>query len=162
MDNPVVFLDIDGVLNSGVEHTLMMHGHISTLKFFSRGDYVCKFKLKRLHKFLNEIDAKVVMVSSWFWGDPETKNQVLENLEMIEFLGLTDRTFLVSKYTGGGLGRGREVLRIVNMLDLKDWVVIDDAGSHMYDFDTHVINGRVGLTDKDVEILKQRIKDGKH
>ena len=81
---------------------------------------------------------------------------------MIDFLGLTRRTLLVSKHTGGGLGRGREVLRIVDTLDLKDWIVIDDAGSYMYEFDTHMINGLVGLTDEDVEILKQRIKDGKH
>ena len=102
------------------------------------------------------------MVSSWFWGDPKIERHVLENLGMIDFLGLTSRTFLVSKHTGGGLGRGREVLRIVDTLDLKDWIVIDDAGSYMYEFDTHMINGLVGLTDEDVEILKQRIKDGKH
>lgn len=39
---------------------------------------------------------------------------------------------------------------------------IDGAGSYMYEFDTRMINGLVGLTDEDVEILKQRIKDGKH
>lgn len=162
MDNPIVFLDIDGVLNSGVEYTLMIHGHTSTLKFFSHGDYVCKFKLKRLHKFLDEIDAKVIMVSSWFWGNPQTQAHLNENLEMIEFLGLTNRILTVSRYTGGGLGRGNEVLEIVNTLGINSWVVIDDAGSNMYSFDTHVINGHVGLSDNDVEILKQRIKDGKH
>lgn len=162
MNRPVVFLDIDGVLNSRADLDLMRIGHISYLKFFKGGDFICKYKLKRLQKFLDEIDARVVMVSSWFWGDPKIERHVLENLGMIDFLGLTSRTLLVSKHTGGGLGRGREVLRIVDTLDLKDWIVIDDAGSYMYEFDTHMINGLVGLTDEDVEILKQRIKDGKH
>lgn len=66
MDRPVVFLDIDGVLNSRADLNLMSIGHISSLKFFKGGDFICKYKLKRLQKFLDEIDARVVMVSSWF------------------------------------------------------------------------------------------------
>lgn len=162
MDRPIVFLDIDGVLNSSEDYNLLNTGQVSSLKFFKRVDFICKYKLKRLQKFLDEIDARVVMVSSWFWGDPKIEKHVLENLDMIDFLGLTSRTFLVSKHTSGGLGRGREVQRIVETLDLKNWIVIDDAGDKMYPFDTHQINGAIGLTDEDVLILKQRIKDGKH
>lgn len=162
MNRPVVFLDIDGVLNSSIDFNLIKIGDTSSLMFFKGGDFICKNKLKRLQKFLDEIDARVVMVSSWFWGDPKIAKHALENLDMIEFLGLTNRTFLISKHTGGGLGRGQEVKNIVNILDLKDWIVIDDAGSHMYDFDTHIINGLVGLTDEDIDILKERLKNGQH
>lgn len=165
MDQPVVFLDIDGVLNSQDD---VVHAHMSDvfnstqIKTFKRGDWVTIPKLQLLYKLLEDIDASVVMVSSWFWGNPQTQKHIDENQDMIDFLGLTDRTILVSKNTGGGLGRGREVLNIVDTLGIKNWIVVDDAGDKMYEFDTHQIDGIMGLTLQDVEILKQRIKDGKH
>lgn len=165
MQKPVVFLDIDGVLNSADDSH---HAHISDLfnliciKGYKPGDWVTYSKLQLLQEFLAEIDARVIMVSSWFWGDPQTPEHIQENLDMIDFLGLTDRVLAVSRHTGGGLGRGEEVLRIVESLGLKDWVVIDDAGSMMYEFDTHQIDGKVGLTREDTEILKERIKNGQH
>lgn len=162
MNNPVVFLDIDGVLNSAEDHEMRKLNHLSNINFYSAGDFVNKIKLKRLHQFLDDIDARVVFVSSWFWGSPNTEEHIRENMYMIRFLGLEHRALGVLKYTGGGLARGKEVLKMVEALELTDWIVVDDAGSHMYDFDTHEIYGKMGLLDTDIEILKERLKNGKH
>lgn len=164
-ERPVIFLDIDGVLNSADDHE---HAYLSDLFNrletirFSKGDWITKSKLERLHEFLSVIDAQVVMVSSWFCGSPETPKQEQKNAEICDFLGLTDRTLAISGYTGGSLERGREVLKIVESLGLMDWVVLDDAGSKMYEFDTHQIDGRIGLTDTDILILIERLRNGQH
>lgn len=162
MNSPVVFLDIDGVLNSAEDYEMLHINHLSNLKFYSKGDFVSKIKLKRLQKFLNDIDAKVVFVSSWFWGSPNTEERIRENKDMIRFLGLESRALGVLKYTGGGLGRGKEVLKMVETLELVNWIVVDDAGSNMYDFEIHKIYGKIGITDTDIKTLKERLKNGKH
>lgn len=164
-ERPVIFLDIDGVLNSEEDR---QHSYISDLfnmletTRFSMGDWITNSKLERLHEFLSVIDAQVIMVSSWFCGNPTTFEQKQKNAAICDFLGLTNRTLAISRYTGGGLHRGSEVLKIVESLGLVDWVVIDDAGSNMYEFDTHQIDGRVGLTDTDILILIERLRNGQH
>lgn len=155
--NPLVFLDIDGVLNTQYTRGLPEDRTI----WYSRGDGVEISKLNRLKRFVEDIDARIIMVSSWFWSDP-TPEQRKENLAMIEFLGLRDWTIGVSHHTGGGLGRGKAILSIVDNLDVTNWVVVDDAGDNMYDYDVHVIDGKVGLTDEDVRSLKFRLDVGMH
>lgn len=159
LNNPIVFLDIDGVLNCAEDYEQQ---HLNSLIFYNCNNFVNKAKLKNLYEFLDEIDAKIIFVSSWFWSNPDTEERIHENTEIIIFLGLQSRTLDILKYTGGGLSRGREVLRIVEELDLISWIVLDDAGSNMYDFDTHQICSKVGLLDSDIEIFKERLKNGKH
>lgn len=163
MNNPVVFLDIDGVLNC-YEDVIKDAPNVKIYWEKGMRDVVNTIKLQLLIDFLKDIDGKVIGVSSWFRpARPDiTPEEISQNWNMIRFLGLEDYMLGISAHTGGGLGRGKEVLRIVEQYKYKDWVVIDDAGNTMYSFDTHQINGRTGLTKEDLEILKQRLKEGKH
>lgn len=148
----ILFLDIDGVLNSGIFHELLHEDPRLECKIKSFNDprgfshYVEKDKLEIFQKFVEARDAYVVGVSSWFTGFKDiTKESQALNIAIAQFLGIEDRFLGTTRTTGGGLARGDAVLEMVQENNWKVWAVIDDAGSNMYRYPTRVISGRYGL-----------------
>ncbi len=160
---PVLFLDIDGVLNSGRRAETYKDGETDDLLFFEdpRGflHYVEKDKLELFQQFIERVDAEIVGVSSWFeaTNDYTTEGDRATNLAIAEFLGLKDRFVGTTRTTGGGLARGHAVLNYVVKNNVRAWAVIDDAGHNRYDYPTYVINGREGITSNDIDIIENSI-----
>lgn len=160
---PVLFLDIDGVLNSGRRAEAYKDSETDDLLFFEdpRGflHWVEKAKLEMFLAFVERVDAHIVGVSSWFepTNSNTTEKDVLTNKAIAKFLGLGDRFIGTTRTTGGGLYRGHAVLNYVVKNYVRAWAVVDDAGDHMYDYPTHIISGREGITEADIEVLENSI-----
>ncbi|QCW23791.1 hypothetical protein AAS21_gp053 [Pantoea phage vB_PagS_AAS21] len=160
---PVLFLDIDGVLNSGRRAEAYKDGETDDLLFFEdpRGflHWVEKDKLEMFQRFVERVDAVIVGVSSWFeaTNDLTTEQDMVTNFAIAEFLGIGDRFIGTTRTTGGGLYRGHAVLNYVVKNNVRAWAVVDDAGENMYDYPTWVINGREGITPKDIESIENSI-----
>lgn len=150
----VIYLDIDQVLNCHPDHE-RLHNSLSgtgiipeDFLFFSRGDYVVKDKLKRLQAIVKKYNASVVIVSSWatFEGDGE---------RICRFLSVPYHSDAFN--TGGGIHRGKGVIEHAkhHNIDADDYIIIDDAEC-MYEDTCRLVNidGRIGITDADVESIK--------
>ncbi|UGO55794.1 putative RNA repair protein [Escherichia phage JLBYU43] len=61
-NTPVIFLDIDGVLNSSISH----HHARDNEKLFFGSDWVYKPLLQAFQNFLKPSPIMIVGVSSWF------------------------------------------------------------------------------------------------
>lgn len=140
----VIFLDIDGVLNS---QRSCFNDDLST---YCRFGYIGTNELARFHKLLEDTNAKVVLISSW--ANPRDKNR---EAEISEVLNIEVHDTIAS--TGGGRQRGYHVMDYVNEHNLKHWVVIEDSIQHyVYEMDYHFVNvnGLIGLTHYDCELAK--------
>jgi calcineurin-like phosphoesterase family protein len=127
--DPVIFLDIDGVLNSHVGWSDMESGILDGIMFlkpekYGQGSWVERRLVNRLKQIIQFTGAKVVGVSSWF----SSRHDIIETSE---FLGI-DIIDMVD-YTGGGKQRGQSVLDYVTKHNIQDWVIIDDAVTECYD-----------------------------
>ena len=86
----VIFLDVDGVLNSNYSHS------ISTNEKGWMWDEISDFHLEKLKRIVDETDAKIVLSSSWrvyhpiLTGETEITDELLKVLvEKFEKLGLS-------------------------------------------------------------------------
>ncbi|QQV93564.1 hypothetical protein SPThor_42 [Salmonella phage SP_Thor] len=109
-NTPIIFLDIDGVLNSSISH----HHAPDSEKLFFGSDWVYKPLLQAFQNFLKPSPIMIVGVSSWF----SVRNE-MENVQIMTGLGLIDRFLGTTDFTGGGLSRGNSVLRFVEKHKLK-------------------------------------------
>lgn len=149
----VIYLDIDGVLNSSIEYQILENvystgGEIpSNIIFYDRANYIETNKLSLIHRIVRKYDARVVIVSSWV-----CKHR--ESIEICEFLGVPYHSDALT--TCGGVYRGRGVKNHAMKHDIKDYIIIDDSAV-MYEDSTHLIDidGLVGITEDDL----QRIDD---
>ncbi|QXV85119.1 hypothetical protein bas27_0049 [Escherichia phage TrudiGerster] len=148
-NTPIIFLDIDGVLNSSISH----HHAPDEEKIFFGGDWVFKPLLQAFQNFLKPSGIMIVGVSSWF----TVRNEV-ENVEIMTALGLVDRFLGTTDFTGGGLSRGNSVLRFVEKYKLKHWCVLDDAGAMMYQYPTVIVNGRTGINMQDLNAISYMLE----
>lgn len=125
----IIFLDIDGCLNSQESNYLacteMNHPRIID-RYETDGDkidHVDRVLLGYLHRIIQKTDAKVVIVSSWVTREDQLAP--LSELLGLPIIGKTD-------YTGGGTGRGHAVLRWINEHQPDRFIIIDDGGHSMY------------------------------
>lgn len=148
-NSPVIFLDIDGVLNSSITHKYAPDSE----KLFIGSDWVYVPMLQTFKNFVIGHNAKIVGVSSWF-----STKQPQENVKIMEALGLAEYFIGTTDYTGGGMSRGSSVLRYVEQNQLTRWAVLDDAGASMYQFPTVIVNGRLGISKFDLDQLARQMK----
>lgn len=146
----IIFLDIDGVLNSYEGWVRIDNGDESNLRYlnedkYAKGSWVDNLLVDRLRELISNTEATIVGVSSWFTSRHDVE-------EVSDFLGI--KITETTDYTGGGLQRGMSVDRYVNEHKVKDYVVLDDS-LQMYNEEQQKnlihVNGRTGLTDEDVQ-----------
>lgn len=117
MDRPIIFLDVDGVLNRISTHDRTPGGFIG----------VDDRNLMVLKKMVEETCAEIVLSSSWkmCWIDdiPDADGQYLvDRLREygIEIIGRTP------DYPKGGYYRGHEILQWLQENGIRKFVVLDD------------------------------------
>ncbi|AZV01155.1 hypothetical protein vBSdyM006_018 [Shigella phage vB_SdyM_006] len=148
----VIFLDIDGVLNS------QRSCFDDDLAVRTRLGYIGHYELQRFHDLLSCVDAKVVLISSWARpsGDPKCKER---EKEISEALGID--IYDTIDYTGGGRSRGVSILRYVLDHKVEKYVVLDDSIQHyVYGLEGNFIqvNGLIGLSFYDIQLASNILK----
>ena len=155
--NNVIFLDVDGVLNSKFWDS-------DHQREISEGKYVDPEAVKLLGTLVKRTDAKIILHSGWrFWFDevmnpkrPEAEffaNAMRE--EGIQISGVTPdlTTEEIRKAKKFSLVKADEILQWLKENPADNWVVLDDLELHNEDIEKHQVqtNAEVGLTTKDVE-----------
>ncbi len=154
----VVFLDIDGVLNSN----FWLENNEREL---SNGTLIDSEKVKLLSDLIKKTNAKIILHSGWrFWFDGDLKPLRLEAekfLEMLNAEGLwidgvtpdltTEEIRETKKFS---LVKAAEILLwLSEHKEVKSWVVLEDLYLHNEEVDKHQVktDATVGLTEDDVK-----------
>lgn len=148
----VIFLDIDGVLNS------QRSCFDDDLAIRTRLGYIGHYELQRFHDLLSHVDAKVVLISSWARpsGDPKCKER---EKEISEALGV--EIYGTINYTGGGRSRGQSIVEYIKENNVDKYVVLDDSIQHyVYELEGNFIqvNGLIGLSFYDIQLASNILK----
>ena len=140
----IIFLDIDGVLNS-IEYVTETYNALKrTLKREEMFDPVC---MKNLKQIVDKTDAKIVITSSWKIGDMELLHEVFSKYG----INIFDKT----KHYGDR--RGKEIRDwMAEHQEAKKFIIIDDDYFKDYPgLDDHIVHTSIysgrGLNEKHVE-----------
>lgn len=150
----LLFLDIDGVLNS----------KNSFLEKRGQVDSQC---VSFLNKITDETDAKIVISSSWrFIYDFETLKDILKVKNNISgrIIGITP---ILDEYFSGEnpIPRGIEIEEFLKKIrtsqDIESYVILDDMFEILYTQKKNFfhINDEVGLTEKDANKIIKFFKE---
>ena len=162
----IVFLDIDGVLNSNFWNE-------NHQREISDGTLIDESKVKLLCKLIKDTDAQIILHSGWkYWFDSDLKPlcREAENLRgLLEKEGLTiagvtpdHATDEIRKSKKFSLVKAGEILTWLKQHnDVDSWVVLDDLDLHSVEIGMHQIRTDqcTGLTIEDVEKAKKMLKD---
>lgn len=143
----VIYLDIDGVLNSYSELDTLIKMDKRVIRLYGKIDWIYTPMLERLHRIIRETNAKVVGISSWFRVDDDMRTQKIANFLDIEIVDVID-------YTGGGHYRVESVIRHAKQNNITNFVVLDDIkefAEYSETEDRHVQPQRYGLTENLME-----------
>lgn len=149
----VLFLDIDGVLNSNFWND----SHQTEI---SDGTLIDEEKLKLLALLVKETNAEIILHSGWrFWFDAELKPLCTEASKLVEQLekenlyisGVTPdlTTEEIRKTRKFSLVKADEILLWINLHDdVTEWVVLDDLDLHNDQIRQHQVKAdpSIGLT----------------
>lgn len=153
----IIFLDIDGVLNSSFwndEHQ----------KEISDGTLIDKEKILLLAKLVSRTNAKIILHSGWrFWFDDEGKPLRLEAEKLLKLMadeglkisGMTPdlTTEEIRKTKKFSLVKAEEILLWLELHhNVSGWVVLDDLALHNETVAKHQVkpNQVTGLTSEDI------------
>lgn len=160
----VIFLDIDGVLNSNFWND-------SHQKEISDGTLVDAEKVKLLAALIRATDAGIVLHSGWkYWFDNEIKPlrkeaerlQAMLMEEGIHISGITPdhSTEEIRRTKRFSLIKAGEILAWLDAhKEVKEWVVIDDLDLHNGEVTKHQVktDASVGLTMEDVRKAQEML-----
>lgn len=158
----VLFLDIDGVLNSNF-------GNDSHRAEISDGTLIDEEKIKLLAVLVKETGAKIILHSGWrFWFDTELKPLCTEANKLVELLAKENlyissvtpdlTTEEIRKTKKFSLVKADEILLWLSLHNnIAKWVVLDDLDLHNEQLKQHQVktDPTIGLTLEDV---KQAVK----
>ena len=153
----VIFLDIDGVLNSNFRN----ENHQTEI---SDGRLIDIEKIRLLSTLVKNTDAKIVLHSGWkFWFDSALRplRKEAEHLKMLfeqESLMIVDvtpdhSTEEIKKSKKFSLVKASEILAWLDEHKKVDkWIVIDDLDLHNSEIEAHQLktDPHIGLTPDDV------------
>ena len=164
----ILFLDIDGVLNSNFWND-------SHQREISDGTLVDEEKIKLLARLVKETNSKIILHSGWrTWFDSELKPLRTESKRLVELLekeglridGLTPdlTTEEIRRTKKFSLVKADEILLwLKSHNDVTKWVVLDDLDLHNVQIKQHQVkpDQTVGLTlaniEEAIEILQSSI-----
>jgi len=158
----VIFLDIDGVLNSNFWNE-------NHQREISDGTLIDEEKIGILAILVKETDSLIILHSGWrIWFDTDLtplrkESQRLVDMftkEGIQIEGITPdlTTEEIRRTKKFSLVKAEEILLWVKMHeDISGWVVIDDLDLHNETIEAHQVktDATVGLTVEDVEKAKK-------
>ena len=142
----VIFLDIDGVLNN--YHTLGMDRYVPKplIEGDAFHDHLSPYCMRALNDIINTTGAKVVVSSTWRYGETNKRLQAL--FEAYGFKG----EVIGSTPSLGDKERGYEIQMWLNdnkKLNIESFVIIDDDSDMVHLLKYLIITGREnGLTKK--------------
>lgn len=153
----VIFLDIDGVLNSNL-------GNEAYQKEISDGTLLDKEKITLLAQLVHRTGAEIILHSGWrFWFSSEKtplrpESERLVNLladEGLKLSGMTPdlTTEEIRKTKKFSLVKADEILLWLKLHpDANEWVVLDDLALHNESVASHQVtpNPAAGLTPEDI------------
>ena len=162
--NRVIFLDIDGVLNSNFWND-------SHQREISDGTLVDAEKVRLLSMLVKNTNAKIVLHSGWkYWFDqdlkplrPESENLVMMlEREGLSLEGMTPdhATEEVRRSKKFSLVKAGEILAwLAEHGDVDSWIVIDDLDLHNAEIEAHQVktDPNVGLTIEDVDMAEKML-----
>lgn len=163
----IVFLDIDGVLNSNFWND-------NHQKEISDGTLIDKEKIRILVPLIKKTNASIILHSGWrFWFDSELKPLRIEAQRLIELLaeeGLTisgvtpdlttEKIRATKKFS---LVKADEILLWLKLHnDVTGWVVLDDLDLHNCRVEQHQVktNQKIGLTAGDLKLAEEILSKG--
>ena len=115
MNQTIIFLDIDGVLNSKIYYKYLYNPENGS----SRLDPYCVVLVRRL---IEEFSLKVVITSTWRNGSESRLNKELKNHGLFDLLHEDAYTPIVRP-----ANRGKEIdLWLQNHPEVKDYIILDD------------------------------------
>lgn len=131
----VIFLDMDGVMNS-----------IRSMMFGEHIDMECARHVRRIS---NHCDADIVLSSVWRIGnDTRTIQEILYPMGLYRVIGRTCSNMSVTRQSG----RGEEIEAWIKAFGCKNYVILDDDSDFLdYQKENHFVhtNGELGMTEKD-------------
>lgn len=154
----VIFLDIDGVLNSNFWND-------SHQREISDGTLIDEEKIKLLACLVKKTNSKIILHSGWrTWFDSKLKPLRIEAKKLIQLLekeglridGLTPdlTTEEIRKTKKFSLVKADEILLWLKQNnDVTNWVVLDDLDLHNIQVAQHQVkpDQTIGLTAQDIE-----------
>ena len=162
----VVFLDIDGVLNSNFWNNTHQ-------KEISDGTLIDPERIKILTSLIQKTNAKIILHSGWrIWFDSALNPLCKEAERLVAILakeglfieGLTPdlTTEEIRKTKKFSLVKADEILAwLQSHTDVTNWVVLDDLDLHNAEVAQHQVqpNAAIGLTLKDIENAEKILSD---
>lgn len=153
----VIFLDIDGVLNSNFWNDTHQ-------REISDGTLIDEEKIILLGQLVRNTNAKVILHSGWkFWFDSNVKPLCREAERLINMLekegiyvnGVTPdhTTEEIRRNNKFSLVKASEILAWISQHnDIEKWIVIDDLDLHNKEIEKHQIftDASIGLTAENV------------
>lgn len=163
--NKVIFLDIDGVLNSNFWND-------SHQKELSDGTLIDEEKVNLLAGLVQATDARIVLHSGWrFWFDAKLKplrKEAEKLVAMLEKEGLniegitpdfsTEEIRRTKKFS---LVKAKEILAwLTEHPEVDVWVVLDDLDLHDEMIREHQVktDAAVGLSEEDLHKAEEMLK----
>lgn len=154
----VVFLDIDGVLNS-------YFWNDSHQRDISDGTLFDEEKIKLLARLVNNTNSKIILHSGWrIWFNSEIKpvcKKAQKLLDLLSYEGLTIdgltpdlTTKEIRKTKKFSLVKAEEILSwLKSHNDVSGWVVLDDLDLHNEQIERHQVkpDQTIGLTVENIE-----------
>ncbi|MDE6749286.1 MAG: hypothetical protein K2K21_09550 [Lachnospiraceae bacterium] len=162
--NSVIFLDIDGVLNSNFWND-------SHQKEISDGKLIDIEKIQLLAKLVRKTNSKIILHSGWrFWynSNLEPTRKESENLsrlmqqEGLVIDGMTPdfSTEEIRKSKKFSLVKASEILAwLAEHKEIDKWLVIDDLDLHNPEIEIHQIktDSSIGLTIEDIQKAEKKL-----
>lgn len=161
----IIFLDIDGVLNSNFwneNHQLEI----------SDGEMIDEDKVKLLSKIITVTKASIVLHSGWrFWFDKNIQPLRKESKRLVEIL--EKNHIIISDITPDfsteeirntkkfSLVKAKEILAwLQEHPEAEKWIVIDDLCLYDDEIEKHQLktDSKIGLTQKDVDFAIETLR----
>lgn len=157
----VLFLDIDGVLNSNFWNDTHQ-------REISDGTLIDADKIKLLALLVNSTQAKIILHSGWrVWFDDKlnpTRKEAQRLVDMLAMEGLTIdgvtpdlTTEDIRRTKKFSMVKADEILLwLKEHEDVSAWVVLDDLDLHNVQIEEHQVkpDQKVGLTEEDVRMAE--------